>query len=70
MKFEQEFAIEEAQEHASRSPTTQMRNDLINTRLAARIMIFLFAASVLSSCASAHPEFVLQSCAITDCDVK
>lgn len=70
-KLEQEFAIEEEQEHASRSPTARMRHDLINTRLAARIMAFLLAATVLSGCASSAAEFAPQSCEITNCgDVK
>ena len=70
-KLEQELRIEAAQSDAAQNLVTRIRHDLINTRLAARIMAFLLAATVLSGCASSAAEFLPQSCAITNCgDVK
>lgn len=70
-KLEQELRIQEEHEHASSNLVTRIRHDLINTRLAARIMAFLLAATVLSGCAFSAAEFAPQSCEITNCgDVK
>ena len=40
--------------------------ELINVQFAARIMAFILAA-MLTGCASSQPDFLPQSCEITNC---
>lgn len=51
----QELAIKEEQANAAQNLISRIRNDLVNTRLAARIMIFMMSKTVFSGCASVVP---------------
>jgi hypothetical protein len=66
MTKNQESAIQEAQCEATWKCVEVKKNELINTQFAVRIMAFILAA-MLTGCASSQPDFLPQSCEITNC---